>query len=86
MDKVKGRYFLNWIEESKLCSWAWTKNRHKKISSIARFRYTLETLFSDETNDRFSKSRVGEILGWLEGAISTTDRRVAGKNKRSRDR
>ena len=47
------------MEEFKLCSWAWTKNRHKKISSMARFRYALESLFNDVINDNFSKSKVG---------------------------
>jgi hypothetical protein len=72
--KGKRDYFLNGTEEFELCSWAWTKKRHKKISSIARFRYALVSSFNDEVNDRFSNSRVGPLLeGPLEGDIRLGD-------------
>jgi hypothetical protein len=60
------------MEEFKLCSWAWTKNRHKKISSMARSRYALESLFNDVRNDNFSKSEAegGGSTGFVvEGPI-----------------
>lgn len=44
-----------------LCSeiglWAWTKNRHKKIKSIARFRYTIES--SSTCNGLFARVGTG---------------------------
>jgi hypothetical protein len=42
-DKAKGYYFFtgNQMGEFELPPWAWTKYRHKKISSIAKFWYAL---------------------------------------------
>ena len=58
--KARGHHFLKRMEEFKLGSWAWTKNRHANISSMARFRYALESFFIDERNDAFSKLKVGD--------------------------
>ena len=69
--KTKGRHFLNRKEEFKLCSWVWTKNRHANISSMARFRYALESSFNEVINDFFSKSKDGGRgpIGFVEGPI-----------------
>ena len=69
--KTKGRHFLNRIQEFKLRSWVLIKNRHENISSIARFRYGLESSFNDVINDFFSKSKVGGRgpIGFVEGSI-----------------
>ena len=57
------------MEEFWLCSWAWTKNRHKKISSIARFSYALEPLLIDGTMDDVSNSGVEEKARSFGGLI-----------------
>ena len=75
--KVKRSHLLNRIEESELCSWAWTKNRHMKISSKARFRYALESGFNDLTNDHFSNSRVEPRAGLPWESIRLDDDRLS---------
>ena len=67
--KERGHHFLKRTEEFRLCSWVWAKNRHANISSMARFRYALESLFNDERKDAFSKLKFGdrgptEFLEW----------------------
>ena len=58
--KARGHHFLKRMEEFKLGSWAWTKNRHANISSMARFRYALESFLNDERKDALSKPKVGD--------------------------
>ena len=83
--KTKGRHFLNRMEEFKLCLWVLIKNRHENISSIARFRYALESSFNDVINDFFSKSKVGGRgpIGFVEGPIRLDNEQVAGENDSS---
>ena len=58
--KAKERHFLKRMEEFKLGSWVRTKNRQANISSMARFRYALPSLFNDKRNDTFSRPKVGD--------------------------
>ena len=69
--KARGHHFLKRTEEFKLCSWVWAKNRHANISSMARFRYALESLFNDERKDAFSELKVGDRspTGFFESSI-----------------
>jgi hypothetical protein len=48
-------FSLSCTEEFELSLWVWTKNRHKKITSVAKFRYAV--LESFVTNDQFCKSK-----------------------------
>ena len=41
-----------------LCLWAWKKYRHKKINSIAKFRYALQALESSH-NGSIGRGRMG---------------------------
>ena len=69
--KEKKRHFLKRMGEFKPGSWVWAKNRHASISSMARFRYTLEPLFNDKINDAFSWLKVGDRgpTGFVERSI-----------------
>jgi hypothetical protein len=68
---ARGHHFLKRTEEFKLCSWAWAKNRHANIRSMAGFRYALESFLNDERNDAFSKLKVGDRgpTVFVEGSI-----------------
>ena len=60
------------MKEFELGSWARIKYRHKKISWIARFRYTLKSLFNDGINVECLDSGVGGRVG-LSDTLSAKD-------------
>ena len=57
------------MKESELSSWTRRKYRHRKISWIARFRYTLKSLFNDGTNVECLDSGV---RGWLGLSVTSS--------------
>ena len=79
--KARGHHVLKRVEEFKLGSWAWTKCRHANISSMARFRYALESLFNDERYDAFSKPKFGDRrpTGFLERFIRLDNNKLGSE-------
>jgi hypothetical protein len=58
--KAKGNYVLELVNIFEIVKWR--SYRHKMIRSIAKFRYTLESLCNDLANINFSESTVGVAI------------------------